>query len=190
MNKNRFIKTALCMVLAFAMTFAPVMSSCAMIATALTGEPATEDNSADMMDTNIDSTDQPYLDQSEEGISNDETITEEELVAQEAATGDAQEDASEESSVEEENAQPTEETETETPEEAAPAEEAVPAYAEEAAEAAPAEPEAAYEEPAAEPVSEPAQEPAAEHKTYRDAFWQGRDNHAHLPEKRQSESGS
>ncbi len=118
MNKNRFIKTALCMVLAFAMTFAPVMSSCAMIATALTGEPATEDNSADMMDTNIDSTDQPYLDQSEEGNSNDETITEEELAAQEAATGDAQEDASEESSVEEENAQPAEDTEAETEAEA------------------------------------------------------------------------
>ena len=38
MEKNRFIKTALCLVLAFAMTFAPIFSSYAMIATAFTGE--------------------------------------------------------------------------------------------------------------------------------------------------------
>lgn len=38
MEKNRLIKTALCLVLAFAMTFAPVFSSYAVIATALAGE--------------------------------------------------------------------------------------------------------------------------------------------------------
>ena len=38
-NTNRFIKTALSLVLAFAMTFAPIMSSYAVMVTAFTGEP-------------------------------------------------------------------------------------------------------------------------------------------------------
>jgi len=35
MTKNRLLKTALCMVLAFAMTFAPIFSSYAMFANAM-----------------------------------------------------------------------------------------------------------------------------------------------------------
>ena len=53
MEKNRFIKTALCLVLAFAMTFVPIFSSYAMIATALVvneGEVTEEAAPADNVD--------------------------------------------------------------------------------------------------------------------------------------------
>ena len=93
-NKDRFIKTALCLVLAFAMTFAPIVSSYAVMVTAFTGQATAEaeDETGDMVDNDIDSDDQPYLDQSEVGNSNDQTITEEELTAEETNSDEEQSD--------------------------------------------------------------------------------------------------
>ena len=103
MTKNRLVKTALCMVLAFAMTFAPIFSSYAMIANAM-GENDTQ--TIESQEPSADESAQPADTASDEGT---EGVTSEDA----PTDADISEDQEEQAAGETEEALPVEEAATE-----------------------------------------------------------------------------
>ena len=126
MKNYKFLKTVLSLVLAFAMTFAPIMSSYAVTVSAFTGEPeaAAEDNTGADTDISVDGEDQPYVDPA----GGDMDDAEEAEAAKDVPAEDEEEAPADESAEDidaDEDSEPAaEEAAPETPEEAAPAEEA------------------------------------------------------------------
>ncbi len=122
MEKNRFIKTALSLVLAFVMTFAPIFSSYAMIASAFTGEGQATEEQEQAVTEEAATAEAPVP---AEAAPTEETVPAEGTAEQtQPAENAAPAETSEEAAATEAPAQAEPEAVTQTPaEEAAPAEE-------------------------------------------------------------------